>query len=208
MTDLRAYENKLNEEGYEFIAGTDEVGRGPMAGPLVAAAVVLPKDLDIKGINDSKQLTEKKRISLYNEILEKAIEVQVTFVSVDMVDKLNVYQASKYAMTECIKKMKCKVDYILSDAMPLNIGIPCLDIIKGDSKSISIAAASIIAKVQRDQYMIELDEKYPEYGFKSHKGYVTKKHLNAIKEYGVLDVHRRSFSPVQECLKEQIKFDF
>ena len=207
MNEMKYYENKLYREGYSYIAGTDEAGRGPMAGPLVAAAVILPQDVEIIGIDDSKKLTAKKREELYWIIKDKAIEVQVTFIDVETVDRLNVYQASKKAMTECIKKMH-QVDYILTDAMPLNINIPFLDIIKGDSKSVSIAAASIIAKVERDNYMIELDKQYPQYGFKNHKGYVTKEHLEAIKKYGVLDIHRRSFAPVQNCLHEQCKFNF
>lgn len=208
MNEMNYYEKKLSTEGYKYIVGTDEVGRGPMAGPLVAAAVILPNDISIEGINDSKKLSAKQRELLYHEIKAKAIDVKVTFIDVETVDSLNVYQASKKAMTESIKKMQYPVDYILSDAMPLDLGIPCLDLIKGDSKSISIAAASIIAKVERDNYMMKIDEIYPEYGFKSHKGYVTKAHLEAINKYGVLDIHRRSFAPVRECLYKQVKFDF
>lgn len=204
---MNKIELQLNQEGYQYIAGTDEVGRGPMAGPLVAAAVILPIDVSISGINDSKKLTPKQRERLYEEIKAKAIDVQVTFIDVETVDKLNVYQASKQAMIESIKKLKYPVDYILTDAMPIDIGIPCMNLIKGDSKSISIAAASIIAKVERDNYMIALDAKYPQYGFKNHKGYVTKAHLEAIMKYGILDIHRRSFAPVKNCLYEQISFN-
>ena len=201
MNNLYELEEKLYEQGYNYIAGTDEVGRGPMAGPVVAAAVILPRGLTISGINDSKKLTEKKREELYDEILKKAIEVQVCFVDVERVDQMNVLEASRFAMTNCIKSMKTKVDYILTDAMKLNINIPFTDLIKGDSKSASIAAASIIAKVARDRYMVELDKEYPMYGFKDHKGYVTKAHLEALEKYGVSVHHRKSFAPVQKYIK-------
>lgn len=202
MIDLYQYEKELDKLGYNNIAGCDEAGRGPMAGPLVAAAVILPKNVEIKGINDSKKLTPKMREKLYQEIIEKALEVSYTFIDVDDVDKLNVYQASKKAMIESINKMKTKVDYILTDAMPLDLDIPSQAIIKGDAKSASIAAASIIAKVERDHYMLELDKKYPMYGFKKHKGYVTKMHLEAINKYGVNEHYRKSFAPVQEILNK------
>jgi ribonuclease HII len=202
------YEEQLLKQGYLNIVGTDEVGRGPMAGPLVAAAVILPPNIIIEGLNDSKKLTSKKREELYIEIMEKAIEVQVTFIDVETVDRVNVYEASKIAMSQSIRKMKNKVDYILADAMNLNLGIPSLGIIKGDAKSLSIAAASVIAKVERDHYMIEMDEKYPEYGFKNHKGYVTKAHLQAINKYGITEIHRKSFAPVRECLYQQTKLNF
>lgn len=202
MIDLYQYEKELDKLGYNNIAGCDEAGRGPMAGPLVAAAVILPKNVEFKGINDSKKLTPKMREKLYQEIIEKALEVSYTFIDVDDVDKLNVYQASKKAMIESINKMKTKVDYILTDAMPLDLDIPSQAIIKGDAKSASIAAASIIAKVERDHYMLELDKKYPMYGFKKHKGYVTKMHLEAIDKYGVNEHYRKSFAPVQEILNK------
>lgn len=200
MTNLYIYENDAIRHGYQFVVGIDEVGRGPMAGPLVAAAVILPPGLEIAGINDSKKLSAKKRQELYQEIKAKAIEVAITFVDVDEVDNLNVYQASKKAMLMCLQKLKHQVDFVLTDAMPLDISTPCLSIIKGDSKSASIAAASIIAKVERDNYMILIDEKYPQYGFKKHKGYVTKYHLDAIRKYGICDIHRKSFAPVREVI--------
>jgi len=200
MNNLHYYENLAYDKGYKVIAGTDEVGRGPMAGPLVAAAVVLPNDFDCDDINDSKKLTPKKREKLYDFIMHKALEVSITFISVEDVDRLNVYQASKLAMTACLQKLKIKPDYVLTDAMKLDVDIPVMDIIKGDSKSISIAAASIIAKVSRDRYMVSIDAKYPMYGFKNHKGYVTKKHLEAIHKYGICELHRKSFAPVQEVI--------
>ncbi len=202
MNDLYIYENQLIEEGHKLIAGTDEVGRGPMAGPLVVAAVILKPGIVIEGLNDSKKLTSKMREKLALEIKEKALVWSVIYKSVEEVDKLNVYRASKLAMEEAVRKLTVKADYILSDAMPLDIEIPSLSIIKGDSKSASIAAASIIAKVERDQYMIGLDEVFPEYGFKDHKGYVTKKHLAAIEKYGICIHHRRSFEPVQRIINK------
>lgn len=199
--DMFAFEKTLWEEGYEYIAGCDEVGRGPMAGPLVVAAVILPKE-GIEGLNDSKKLSAKKREELSKIIKEKAIDYAITYIDVDEVDSLNVYQASKKAMIESVRKLK-KVDYVLSDAMPIDFEYPVKDIIKGDSKSASIAAASIIAKVERDHYMDELALKYPVYGFEKHKGYVTKYHLAAIEKYGVIDEHRKSFAPVQRVLAQK-----
>ena len=200
MIDMYEYENNLKKEGYKYIVGTDEVGRGPMAGPLVVAAVILPDDVVIEGLNDSKKLTEKKREQLSEIIKQKAIEYQIQYMSVEEVDRLNVYEASRQAMIKCVRKMKHKVDYVLSDAMPIDFEYPCLDIIKGDMKSASIAAASIIAKVERDHYMVELDKQYPQYGFKKHKGYVTKMHLEAIEKYGVCEHHRTSFAPVKNII--------
>lgn len=199
--DMLAFEKTLWEEGYEYIAGCDEVGRGPMAGPLVVAAVILPKE-GIEGLNDSKKLSAKKREELSKIIKEKAIDYAITYIDVDEVDYLNVYQASKKAMIESVRKLK-KVDYVLSDAMPIEFEYPVKDIIKGDSKSASIAAASIIAKVERDHYMDELALKYPVYGFEKHKGYVTKYHLAAIEKYGVINEHRKSFAPVQKVLAQK-----
>lgn len=197
---MYTYENELKKQGYKYIVGTDEVGRGPMAGPLVVACVILPDDEIIEGLNDSKKLTEKKREELSKIIKEKAIEYQIQYMSVEEVDELNVYEASRQAMIKCIRKLKHKVDYVLSDAMPLDFEYPCLSIIKGDSKSASIAAASIIAKVERDHYMVELAKQYPMYGFDKHKGYVTKAHLQAIEQYGVCEYHRMSFAPVKKII--------
>ena len=187
------YENSLKEQGYKYIVGTDEVGRGPMAGPLVVACVLLPEDEIIEGLNDSKKLSAKKREQLAEIIKQKAIEYQIQYMSVEEVDELNVYEASRQAMMKCVRKMKHKVDYVLSDAMPLDFEFPCLSIIKGDAKSASIAAASIVAKVERDHYMDELAKEYPMYGFEKHKGYGTKLHNELILEYGSSPVHRMSF---------------
>ncbi|MCF7926598.1 MAG: ribonuclease HII [Candidatus Izimaplasma sp.] len=202
------YENNLYKSGHKLIAGTDEVGRGPLAGPVVAAAVILNPDITIEGLNDSKKLSETKRNELSKQIKEKAIASTITHISPREIDQINIYKASQKAMIKAIEKLDPKPDYILSDAMQLpGIPIPCMSIIKGDSKSASIAAASILAKVNRDAYMVKLAKKYPKYAFDQHKGYPTKKHLEALKKYGVLDVHRKSFAPVHDQLYKQQKLD-
>ena len=203
---LYSYENELLKKGYKYIAGTDEVGRGPLAGPLVCASVILNPDIIIEGLNDSKELTEKKREALNIEIKEKSLAYSIVYISIEEIDKINIYQASKKGMIEAIRKLKIAPDFVLSDAMPLG-DIPHESIIKGDSKSASIAAASIIAKVERDHHMVTLSKKYPQYGFENHKGYPTKLHLEALNKYGVLDIHRKSYRPVFEKLNEQIKFN-
>lgn len=200
IINLYQYEEELYSKGYKYIAGCDEAGRGPMAGPLVAASVILPVGYKLPGVNDSKKLTPKKREQLFDVIYRDALEVQVCIMSVSDVDKYNVYTGSKMAMTKCVNNFKNTPDYVLTDCMPLeeieSKGIEVLDIVKGDAKSATIAAASIIAKVTRDRIMDELDEKYPVYGFKKHKGYVTKLHLEMLDKYGVSDVHRKTFAPV------------
>ena len=203
IKDIYNYEEDLIKKGYKYIAGTDEAGRGPMAGPLVAASVVLPIGYRLDYLDDSKKLTPKRRDQLYDIIIRDALDYQVTIMSVEEVDEFNVYAASKIAMTRCIEKSQVPVDFILTDCMKLDIDIPFLDLVKGDSKSASIAAASVIAKVTRDRIMDELDKEYPQYGFKKHKGYVTKYHLEQLDLYGVSEVHRKSFSPVAERLKKQ-----
>ena len=208
MTDLLAFEKELYKDGIEFICGTDEAGRGPLAGPVVAAAVILPKNMIIEGVNDSKQLTEKKRNELFDIIYEKALAVGVAFVDNKKIDEINILEASRLAMMEAIKKLEIKPQYVLSDAMKMNIDVPVKPIIKGDALSINIAAASIIAKVTRDRFMDEMDLKYPNYGFKRHKGYPTKDHIEAIKKYGVTPIHRLTFKPIKTMLIEQLEFDF
>ena len=200
--DMYLYENKYKKMGKKIIAGLDEAGRGPMAGPLVVAMVILDPKKKIEGLNDSKQLTEKKREALFKQINEFAKEVQVEVISVEDVDKLNVYQASKIGMINCLKKAKSKIDFVLTDAMPLGEEFDHEAIIKGDAKSASIAAASIIAKVTRDHLMYEYAKAYPEYHFEKHKGYVTKLHREAINEFGICDIHRRSFAPVQDIIRK------
>ena len=195
---MKEYENELYNKNIELIAGVDEVGRGPLVGPVVAAAVILPKDFYMKEINDSKQLSEKKRDKLYPIIMENAISVGIGVVNEKIIDEINILEATKKAMKEAINNLTIKPEHLLIDAVKLNIDIPFTSIIKGDAKSQSIAAASIIAKVYRDKLMYELDKKYPEYDFANNKGYGTKKHIEAIKKYGVLEEHRKTFKPVSE----------
>jgi len=205
--NLYSYENNLIKEGHIYIAGCDEVGRGPLAGPVVAAAVILDKDTIIEGLNDSKKLSEKKRILLDKEIREKAVSYKIVYIWPEEIDKINIYQASKKAMIEAIQSLEITPSFILSDAMPLgDIGIPFESIIKGDSKSATIAAASIIAKQERDRYMVKMSEKYPEYGFEKHKGYPTKQHLEALQKHGVLDIHRKTYKPVYDIINKQESF--
>ena len=205
MNDLREYENKLESEGYKYIGGTDEVGRGPLVGPVVAACCVLGKDFKLDGLTDSKKLTEKKRDLYAAYIKEHALAYGIGIVSPEEIDKINILEASRKAMMIAIAEVRKKipVDYILSDAMKMNLDIPVLPIIKGDAKSINIAAASVIAKVTRDAMMYELDKKYPEYGFAKHKGYPTKKHLEAISKYGIFDGYRLTYGPVKEILERK-----
>lgn len=201
-TDLYQYEHDLWKQGKNYVGGTDEVGRGPLIGPVVTACVVLPHDFSLPGLTDSKKLSEKKREQYYDYILEHAIAVEIGMDSPERIDEINIYQASKEAMEKAIEKVRKKVplDVVLTDAMPMELDIPVIPIVKGDAKSITIAAASVVAKVTRDRMMIELDQKYPMYGFKNHKGYPTKKHLEAIKTYGLIDGYRRTYGPVKELL--------
>ncbi len=206
---MYSYENELLKKNLKLICGVDEVGRGPLAGPVVAAAVILnPADI-IEGLDDSKKLTQKKRSMLYSEIEKRAIASSYAFVSEKEIDQINIYQASKKAMMEAIGKLPVKPDFVLTDAMPLNeLDIPYLSIIKGDTLSASIAAASIIAKEVRDAFMTKMDEVYPGYLFAKHKGYPTKEHLEALRKFGVSEIHRKTYKPVKEILSQQLSFDF
>lgn len=201
--DLLKYEKELYSQGIKFIAGVDEVGRGPLYGPVVAAAVILPKNYRLKGLNDSKKLSEKKRNEFYKIINKDAIGIGIGIINEDKIDEVNIYEATKLAMNEAISKLKVKPEHILIDAMPLDIEIPTTSIIKGDAKSESIAAASVIAKVTRDSMLYELDKKYPMYGFKNHKGYPTKKHIEAINKYGLIPGYRKSYAPIKDMVKEK-----
>ena len=206
MNNMREYENKYIEQGYKVIAGTDEAGRGPLVGPVVCACVVLPNDYNNDEINDSKKLTEKKREKLYDIIMQDALAVGVSIISAKEIDEINILEASRKGMIESYKEAnkKIKIDVLLTDAMKIDtLSIPVEKIIKGDAKSISIAAASIIAKVTRDRILYELDKKYPEYGFSSHKGYPTKKHLEAIEKYGIFDEYRKTYGPVKKIIEKQ-----
>lgn len=197
------YELELYDKGYNLICGVDEVGRGPLVGPVVAAAVILPKNYKLDGLTDSKKLSEKKRDYYYDIIMKDAISVGIGEVSAKEIDEINILEASRKAMLIAISKLNPKPDYILSDAMKLDNGISCLPIIHGDMLSISISAASVIAKVTRDRMMIDLDKKYPQYEFAKHKGYPTKRHLELIKKYGLLDNYRFTYRPVRDLIKKE-----
>ena len=202
LVDLYQYENELYDKGINYIAGVDEVGRGPLIGPVVTACVILPRDFKCDGLTDSKKLSEKKREEYFDYIMEHALSVSVGMMSEKVIDEVNIYEATKLAMYEAINNSKIKPEHVLIDAMKLeNLDMPSTSIIKGDAKSISIAAASVIAKVTRDRMMVELDLKYPMYGFKKHKGYPTKQHVEAIEKYGILDNHRKTFKPVSLYVK-------
>ena len=203
MNDLLQYEKELYDAGIDLIAGVDEVGRGPLVGPVVACACILPKNYELKGLNDSKKLSEKKREDLYPILIKDAISYGIGIIDAKKIDEVNIYQASKLAMYEAINNLKIKPKHVLIDAMKLDLEIPSTSIIKGDAKSLSIAAASVIAKVTRDHMMMDLDKKYPEYGFAKHKGYPTKAHLEALVKYGPLDCYRKTYGPVKEILLER-----
>ena len=196
LTKLKEIENSVYKEGYDLICGIDEAGRGPLAGPVVVASAIMPKDSMIEGVNDSKKISEKKREKLYDLITAEAISYGVGIVSQEEIDEINILNATKKGLTESLEQLESKPDIILVDALrDINtIGIPYRSVIKGDAKIYSIACASIIAKVTRDRIMKEWDRVYPQYGFVSHKGYGTAKHIAAIKEFGLCPLHRRSFT--------------
>lgn len=198
MEDLYQYERDLQKEGIRVIAGVDEVGRGPLIGNVVAACVVLPVGFQLDGLTDSKKLSEKKRDEFYQIICNKALAIGIGKVSEKEIDELNIYQATKKAMMIAIEEAnkKVQIEHVLIDAMPLEIDIPTTSIIKGDAKSITIAAASVVAKVIRDREMYELDKVYPMYDLANNKGYGTKKHLQAIEQYGITSYHRITYAPV------------
>lgn len=203
---MLTYEKEFFEQGYHLIVGCDEAGRGPLAGPVVAAACILPSDYHNEDINDSKKLTDKKRRALLDEIENHAIAFGIGIVSAEKIDEINIYQASRLAMNMAIENMAHQFDLVLTDAMPLfGYDVPVIDIIKGDAKAQCIATASIIAKVTRDEMMEALDELYPQYGFKHHKGYGTKEHLLALDKYGPIPgIHRYTYGPVQRAMNEQL----
>lgn len=186
------YERQMQEIGYKYIAGIDEAGRGPLAGPVVVASVIMPLDNPIEGINDSKKLSAKKRDMLYDKIIEQAIDFHVAIVSAQTIDEINILNATKRGMLECIDALK-QVDCVLIDAVKLETGVKTLSIVHGDALSYSIATASILAKVTRDRMMLEYDKQYPQYNFAKHKGYGTAEHIRLLKEYGACPLHRRTF---------------
>ena len=196
LTELKQIEKNLYQKGFQKICGIDEAGRGPLAGPVVVAGVIMPQDSMIEGVNDSKKVSEKKREKLYDVILEEAISYSVAIIGQDMIDEINILNATKQGVTNVVEKLEVKPDLIIVDALTHidTKGIPYDSIIKGDAKCYNIAAASIIAKVTRDRIMRQWDEVYPQYGFAQHKGYGTAKHIAVIKEYGLCPIHRRSFT--------------
>ena len=199
------FEENYYTEKVSFIVGVDEAGRGPLCGPVVAACCILPKGYKNEHINDSKKLSEKKREIAYKEIIENALDYGIGIVDAKRIDEINIYEATKEAMHIAISKLKISYDLILTDAMKLqNEKVEVIPLIKGDAKCECIAAASIIAKVTRDHILEEYDKKYPQYGFKSHKGYGTKKHIEAIKQYGIIkDFHRESYEPIKSLIKNK-----
>ncbi len=204
LKDNYRYERKLRENKITLIGGVDEVGRGPLVGPVVAACVILPEEgkFSLDGLTDSKKLSEKKRDELFIKIKEEALAIGIGIIDEKKIDEVNIYEATKLAMKEAINNCPIKPEHVLIDAMPLDIDIPTTSIIKGDIKSITISAASVIAKVTRDKMLYELDKQYPMYDFKDNKGYPTKKHLEAIEKYGIIKEHRRSYGPVKKYLEE------
>lgn len=200
--EMTRYERKVRHEGYQLIAGIDEVGRGPLAGPVVAAAVILPPTFKLLGLDDSKKLTEAKREEYYDYIQQHALSIGIGIINSEEIDAINIYEATKKAMLSAISKLEMQPDYLLIDAMVLDTPYPTESIIKGDSNSISIAAASVIAKVTRDRMMKEFHYEYPEYLFSKNMGYGTKEHLMALEQYGITPIHRKSFEPVKHMVKK------
>lgn len=201
--DMKKYEKELYEQGYKLICGCDEAGRGPLVGPVVAGAVILPVDYELAGLTDSKQLSEKKREYYFTKIKEEAISYGIGIVDAKKIDEINIYEASRLAMKEAISKLKIKPDYVLTDAMPMpGYELPVLSIIHGDALSLSIAAASVIAKVTRDNIMKEMALKYPEYEFEKHKGYPTKRHLELLELYGPTKDYRFTYRPVRDLINK------
>ena len=206
--DNWSYEKELYNQGINNICGVDEVGRGPLNGPVVTACVILPKDFKLDGLTDSKKLTEKKREQYYEYIINNCTCYAVGECSPEEIDKYNILEATKIAMKRAIDQVneQMKVEYVLIDGnMKFDFAYPYQSIVKGDSKSISIAAASVVAKVTRDHMMIELDKKYPMYGYKKNKGYPTKAHIEAINKYGLIEGYRKSYGPVMEVLNKEVK---
>lgn len=200
--NLLKYEKELYEKNITLIAGVDEVGRGPLVGPVVAAAVILPKNYHLEGLTDSKKLSEKKRNLFYEILKREAISIGVGIISAKKIDEVNIYKASKLAMLEALKNLSVTPEHVLIDAMKLELDIPSTSIIHGDALSESIAAASVIAKVTRDDMMYELHKKYPEYHFDKHKGYPTKLHLECLEKFGPLENYRFTYKPVRDLIEK------
>jgi len=199
-------ERDFYSDKVKLIVGVDEAGRGPLAGPVYAGAVVFDPSFTNEDINDSKKLSQKKREELFDVIINNALGYGIASVTAEDIDRLNIYEATKVCMLKAISQIKIKYDFIITDAMPLVVNVPFFAMVKGDANCLNVAAASIIAKVSRDRYMVDLDKKYPGYGFARHKGYGTKEHLEALEHLGPIDgVHRKSFSPVAACYSKQTK---
>ena len=197
LEKMLAYEKELYAQGIHLIAGVDEVGRGPLAGPVVAAAVILPKGSKIPGLNDSKKIPKSKHKEIYEAVLKEAIAIGIGVKDNQVIDQVNIYEATKLAMMEAIGQLDPQPQHLLIDAMKLDLSIPQTSIIKGDANSLSIAAASIVAKVTRDQMMAAYDQEYPGYDFSQNAGYGTTKHLEGLEKHGVTPIHRRSFEPIK-----------
>ena len=204
MEDLYIYERELIKEGITLIGGIDEVGRGPLVGPVVASCVILPINYQLEGLTDSKKLSPKKRDKFYDILMQDAISIGIGIIDEKKIDEVNIYEATKLAMHDAYKNMNIKPEHVLIDAMPLELDVPTTSIIKGDAKSLTIAAASVIAKVTRDRMMDELDKEYPVYNFKKNKGYPTKEHVEAINKYGITKYHRQTYGPVKEYIEKNI----
>ena len=206
LINNREYEEELEQKGIKYIAGVDEVGRGPLVGPVVTACVILPTGYQLEGLTDSKKLSLKKREMFFDIIMKDALSVSIGIKDENVIDEVNIYEATKLAMYEAINNSKIKPEHVLIDAMKLEeLEMPSTSIIKGDLKSITISAASIIAKVTRDRMLVELDKKYPEYGFAKNAGYGTKQHIEAIEKYGIIPEHRKTFKPVSDHLDHLYK---
>ena len=202
LEKMLAYEKELYAQGIDLIAGVDEVGRGPLAGPVVAAAVILPKACKIPGLNDSKKIPKSKHKEIYEAVLQNAIAIGIGIKDNQVIDQVNIYEATKLAMMEAIGQLEPQPQHLLIDAMKLDLPIPQTSIIKGDANSLSIAAASIVAKVTRDQMMEEFDREYPGYDFAQNAGYGTAKHLAGLDKLGVTPIHRRSFEPIKSMCED------
>ncbi|MCO7179116.1 ribonuclease HII [Streptococcus gallolyticus subsp. gallolyticus] len=205
LENMLRYEKELYQQGYQAIAGIDEVGRGPLAGPVVTACVILPKNCKIKHLNDSKKIPKKHHEEIYQEILARALGIGIGILDNNVIDQINIYEATKVGMLQAINQLKGEVtrpDYLLIDAMHLETSIPQQSLIKGDANSLSIAAASIVAKVTRDRMMADYANDYPGYAFEKNVGYGTKEHLEGLKKYGITPIHRKTFEPIKSMLKE------
>ena len=202
LEQMLRYEKELYATGCQYIAGIDEVGRGPLAGPVVAAAVILPKNCKIKGLNDSKKVPKKKHEEIYQEVLKQAITVGIGIKDNQVIDEVNIYEATKLAMIEAVRNLKITPQHLLIDAMKLDLQIPQTSIIKGDANSLSIAAASIVAKVTRDRMMTDYDLTYPGYDFAHNVGYGTQHHLEGLKRRGITPIHRKTFEPIKSMIKK------